>query len=97
MRKQIKKIGSQISTTAHELQRIVASGPATPVVTALVNNREMGPKPKFTGMAPGATQVLVQNTNNTAIVQVDVRGDGCFLWVQPDAWALHRPHFRPVT
>ncbi|MGW6412655.1 hypothetical protein ACWF95_36575 [Streptomyces vinaceus] len=64
----------------------VEAGPATPVVTVPVNNQETGPKPKFTGSAPGATQVLVQNTDNTTIAQVDVRGDGYFSWVQPDAW-----------
>ncbi|MGW6412737.1 hypothetical protein ACWF95_37105 [Streptomyces vinaceus] len=64
----------------------VAAGPATPTVTVPKDNQETGPKPKFTGMAPEATKVLVQNTNNTTIAEVDVRGDGYFSWVQPDEW-----------
>ncbi|MGW6413322.1 glycine-rich protein [Streptomyces vinaceus] len=61
----------------------VAPGPATPVVTVPADGAETGPKPKFTGSAPGASQVLIQDTDNITIGQVSVRSDGYFSWKQP--------------
>ncbi|MEJ8632513.1 hypothetical protein [Streptomyces sp. MS2.AVA.5] len=55
-------------------------------MTAPGDNAQVGPKPKFVGSAPGATQVLVQNTDNTTIATLTVRGDGYFSWTRPEAW-----------
>ncbi|MEJ8632395.1 hypothetical protein [Streptomyces sp. MS2.AVA.5] len=69
----------------------VAPGPEAPTVSIPGDDAQVGPKPKFVGSAPGATQVLVQNLDNTTIAQLPVRGDGYFSWTQPTAWTAG-PH-----
>ncbi|MGW6413402.1 YVTN family beta-propeller repeat protein [Streptomyces vinaceus] len=69
----------------------VAPGPATPVVTIPAEGAETGPRPKFTGSAPGASQVLVQDLDNMPIGEVSVRSDGYFSWRQATPWAIG-PH-----
>ncbi|MEJ8632168.1 Ig-like domain-containing protein, partial [Streptomyces sp. MS2.AVA.5] len=69
----------------------VAPGPDDPTVTIPGDDAQVGPKPKFVGSAPEATQVLVQNTDNTTIATLTVRGDGYFSWTRPEAWAAG-PH-----
>ncbi|MGW6413235.1 hypothetical protein ACWF95_39920 [Streptomyces vinaceus] len=66
----------------------VAPVPTTPVVTVPAEGAQTGPTPKFIGSAPGASQVLVQDTDNTTIGQVSVRSDGYFSWKQAMPWAI---------
>ncbi|MGW6413079.1 YVTN family beta-propeller repeat protein [Streptomyces vinaceus] len=69
----------------------VAPGPAAPVVTVPAEGAQTGPRPKFTGSAPGASQVLVQDLDNVTIGEVSVRADGYFSWVQATPWEIG-PH-----
>ncbi|MGW6413400.1 hypothetical protein ACWF95_41065, partial [Streptomyces vinaceus] len=73
------------------LRFIVEPGLETPTVNGSANNEETGPKPKFSGRAPGAEQVVIQNADNTTIGRVPVRGDGYFSWTPTISWSAG-PH-----